>query len=136
MKAVDAMRRQQIDGLIISLSKQTSNYDHLTSLRHHNIPVVYFDRVPNFSANKVYCNIYQGTIELIRWLLSKGYRRIAMINGPDALQASKERLNGYIEAFSKNKLKVDMQLVETTDLSKKSTIEAVNLLMSNKTFPR
>lgn len=136
LKAVDAMRRQQIDGLIISLSKQTKNYNHLTLLSHHNIPVVYFDRVPKFKANKVYCDIYKGTTEMIHWLLGKGYRRIAMINGPCTLLASEERLHGYIEAFSKNKLKVDMQLVESTDLSKNSTIKAAQLLMSNKNIPQ
>ncbi len=136
LKAVEAMRRQQIDGLIISLSKHTRNYDHLTSLSKHNIPVVYFDRVPKFNANKVYCNVYKGTIMMINWLLGRGYRRIAMINGPDTLLASQERLQGYIDAFSKNKLKVNMQLVETTDLSKEGNIGAVQLLLAKKNLPQ
>jgi LacI family repressor for deo operon, udp, cdd, tsx, nupC, and nupG len=136
VKAVDAMRRQQIDGLIISLSKETDRYEHLTSLKNYNIPVVYFDRVPKFEANKVFCNIYKGTVDMICWLLLKRYRRIAMINGPDSLLASKERLNGYIEGFSKSKLKVDMQLVETTDLCKNSTLKAMQKLLALKNPPQ
>ena len=135
-KVVDAMKKQRVDGLIISLSKQTNRYDHLLALEKYDIPIVYFDRVPTFEkAHKVYCNLYKGTVEMVGWLFNKGYRRIAFINGPDKIQASKERLKGYIEGVSKQKLKVDMQLVEKTDLSKESTHAAMKKLLSLKTPP-
>ncbi|HLO38032.1 MAG TPA: LacI family DNA-binding transcriptional regulator, partial [Lacibacter sp.] len=115
---VEAMKKQRVDGLIISLSKQTNKYEHLEALNKFEIPVVYFDRVPPFKeAHKVFCNLYKGTVDMVGWLFNKGYRRIAFINGPDKLNASKERMNGYIEGISKQKLKVDMQMVEKTDLS-------------------
>ena len=135
-KVVDAMKRQRVDGLIISLSKQTNKYEHLAALDKYNIPVVYFDRVPTFeNAHKVFCNLYKGTVEMVGWLFNKGYRRIAFINGPDRIQASKERLNGYIEGVSKQKLKVDMQLVEKTDLSKESTHAAMKNLLALRNAP-
>lgn len=135
-KVVDAMKKQRVDGLIISLSKFTGKYDHLLALEKYEIPVVYFDRVPKLEkAHKVYCNIYKGTVEMVGWLFNKGYRRIAFINGPDKLAASKERLNGYIEGVSKQKLKVDMQLVETTDLSKEGTHAAMKKLLGLKNPP-
>jgi DNA-binding LacI/PurR family transcriptional regulator len=135
-KVVEAMRRQRIDGLIISLSKLTQRYDHLEALDKYGIPVVYFDRVPSLAtAHKVFCNLYKGTVELVGWLFNKGYRRIAFINGPGKLAASKERLNGYIEGVSRHKLKVDMQLVETTDLSREGTYGAMEKLLSLKNPP-
>ena len=135
-KVVEAMKKQRVDGLIISLSKQTNRYDHLLALEKYDIPIVYFDRVPTFEkAHKVYCNLYKGTVEIVGWLFNRGYRRIAFINGPDKLQASKERLNGYIEGVSKQKLKVDMQLVEKTDLSKESTQAAMKSLLALKNPP-
>jgi DNA-binding LacI/PurR family transcriptional regulator len=72
---------------------------------------------------------------MVSWLYSRGYKRIAMINGPEKMPASKERLNGYIEGVSRKKLKVDMQLVERTDLSKESTIAAVKKLIEMKNPP-
>ncbi|HKO81408.1 MAG TPA: LacI family DNA-binding transcriptional regulator [Chitinophagaceae bacterium] len=135
-KVVDAMKKQRVDGLIISLSKHTNKYDHLLALDKYDIPVVYFDRVPTFeNAHKVFCNLYKGTVEMVGWLFNKGYRRIAFINGPDKMQASKERLNGYIEGVSRQKLKVDMQLVEKTDLSKESTQAAMKKLLEMKNPP-
>lgn len=135
-KIVAAMRKQRVDGLIISLSKQTNNYDHLAVLENYNIPVIYFDRVPSFTkAHKVFCNLYKGTMEMVDWLFNQGYKRIAFINGPDKILASKERLNGYIEAMSKKKIKVDMRLVEKTDLTKESTQAAMKKLLALKNPP-
>jgi DNA-binding LacI/PurR family transcriptional regulator len=135
-KVVDAMKRQRVDGLIISLSKTTQRYEHLQALDKVGIPIVYFDRVPPIDhVNKVYCNLFKGTVEMVSWLYSRGYKRIAMINGPEKMPASKERLNGYIEGVSRKKLKVDMQLVERTDLSKESTIAAVKNLIEMKNPP-
>lgn len=135
-QVVDAMKRQRVDGLIISLSKQTNKYDHLECLDKYDIPVVYFDRVPTLEkVHKVYCDLYQGTTEMINWLFNRGYRRVAFINGPEKLPASKERLKGYLEGVSKQKLKIDMQLVETTDLSKQSTHAAMQKLLSLKNRP-
>ena len=135
-KVVEAMKRQRVDGLIISLSKETQDVEHLEALKKYDIPVVYFDRVPRSEkVHKVYCNLYKGTVDMINWLFSRGYKRIALINGPDKLPASKERLKGYIEGISKKKQKIDMQLVESTDLSKEGTYKAMEKLLSFKQPP-
>lgn len=135
-RVADAMKKQRVDGLIISLSKQTCNFDHLNAMEKYNIPVVYFDRVPPFkNANKVYCNLYKGTIEMVGWLISRGYKRIALVNGPDKMAASKERLKGFIDGMSGKKLKVDMQMVEVTDFSKEGTHDAVKKLLALKSPP-
>lgn len=137
IKVAEAMKKQRVDGIIVSLSKQTNKYGHLEDLKKINIPVVYFDRVPPLDdIHKVYCNLYKGTIEMINWLFNKGFRRIAFINGPDKIQASKERLKGFMEAISKHKLKIDMSLVEKTDFTKESTEAAVKNLLSLKKLPQ
>ncbi len=137
MKVVETMKKQRVDGLLISLSKTTQQYEHLESLKKYGIPVVFFDRVPPMeNVHKVFSNLYQGTVDMVNWLFSRGYKRIALLNGPSKMLATKERLNGYIEGISKKKLKVDMQMVETTDLSKESTYEAMRKLLALKTRPQ
>lgn len=132
----ETMRRQRVDGLIISLSKETVKLTHLDEFKKINIPVVYFDRVPASEKNhKVFCDMKKGTLEMIDWLFTRGTRRIAIINGPRVLFASKERLAGYMDGIAKHKLKVDMQMVEETDLSAGSTHKAVTRLLSLKKRP-
>lgn len=136
-RVVGVMRKQRVDGLIISLSKETNNYRHLEAFENYGIPVVCFDRVPSTkNMHKVYCNLYEGTIEMLSWFFNKGYQRIALINGPATLAASAERLKGYMKAVGNRKLKVDMQLVETTDFSEVSTIAAMKKLLALKSPPQ
>jgi DNA-binding LacI/PurR family transcriptional regulator len=134
-KLIDVMKKQRVDGLIISLSKSTSCTAHIDALSRFNIPVVYFDRVPAEGlVNKVYCDVLDGARMIVSKLLLRGIRRIALINGSAKLAASKDRLNGYIECMTKFKLKVDMRLVEETDFSPRGTNEAMRRVMSLK-FP-
>ena len=133
---VDAMKKQRVDGVLISLSKETSNLNHIKELEKYDIPVVYFDRIPDSKeVNKVFCSLFNSTVELIDRLFKKGKKRIAFINGPDELSASKERLQGYIEGISKKKLKVDMRLVEKIDFSEEQTHQAMHNLMNQKKKP-
>ena len=136
-RLVGVMRKQRVDGIIISLSKATNKYHHLESLEKYGIPIVCFDRVPPIkNIHKIFCNIYEGTIEMVSWFLNHGYQRVALINGPNTLAASADRLKGYMKAIELRKLKVDMRLVENTDLTKESTIDAMQKLLALKNPPQ
>lgn len=135
-QVLSAMKRQRVDGLLISLSKETNHYEHFEVLDKLNIPVVFFDRVPSSDkVNKVYCNLYSGMVDMIEWLFKNGRKRIAFINGPSEISASKERFEGYVQGVSKRKLKIDMQMVEQTDLSEKGTNAAMERLLALKRRP-
>ena len=44
---LESMKKHRVDGLIVSISKNTSSYAHFEVLKNANIPIVYFDRIPN-----------------------------------------------------------------------------------------
>jgi LacI family transcriptional regulator len=83
----------------------------------------------------VACNLESGTIQAVSFLLKKGHRIIGMINGPEKLFASRERLEGYIKAMKKNRLKFDPKLIITSDLTKEGTHKAMRQLLSQKRKP-
>ncbi|MGQ0738503.1 MAG: LacI family DNA-binding transcriptional regulator [Bacteroidota bacterium] len=132
----DTMRRQRVDGLIVSLAKTTKTYQHFELLKKYNIPVVFFDRVPDWpDAYTVSCNLENSSVELVDWLVSKGHTHIGFIKGPDTLIHSKQRLNGYYEGLKKHKLKTDNALLVSTDLSKNKTQDAVHKLLALRSRP-
>jgi DNA-binding LacI/PurR family transcriptional regulator len=132
----EAMRKQRVDGLIVSLSKTTKSIEHFELLVKYNIPVVFFDRVPETTDSyTVSCNLENSSVELVDWLVAKGHKQIGFIKGPDTLIHSKQRLNGYYEGLKKNKLKSDNSFVVTTDLSKKKTQDAMHKLLALKNRP-
>ncbi|MBL7723599.1 MAG: LacI family DNA-binding transcriptional regulator [Chitinophagaceae bacterium] len=133
---VDTMRRHRVDGLVVSLAKTTKSYEHFEQLKKYNIPIVFFDRVPdNKDAFSVSCNLHNSSVELVDWLVSKGHKRIGFIKGPDAIVHSGQRLSGYYEGLKKHNIKPDAALVVTTDLSSAKTNDAMHKLLALKNHP-
>jgi DNA-binding LacI/PurR family transcriptional regulator len=136
IQIITAMKEQRVDGIIISLAKHTKNYDHFTALSKYDIPIVFFDRVPPLkNVNRVYYNMVEGTKQALEFLIAKGHRRIGIINGPDEMKSSKERTDAYKEVMIKNRLKIDMSLVVSTDLTAEATRVALDELLSAKPRP-
>ena len=135
-RLVEKMKNQRVDGLLVSISKNTSTYEHFEMLKKQNIPVVFFDRVPALKdIHYVNCNIETGTYDAVTFLLKKGHRSIGLINGPTSLQATMERKEGYIKALVKNRLKFDPSLVINCDLTEEGTVKTMNDLLDNKRRP-
>ena len=133
---IETMKNHRVDGLLVSIAKNTTHYEHFESLKRYNIPVVFFDRIPNMpNIHYVACNLVSGTIQAINFLFTKGHHVIGMINGPEKLYASKERKEGYIQAMTKSRLKFDPSLIVNTDLDTASIVEATRELLSSKRKP-
>jgi DNA-binding LacI/PurR family transcriptional regulator len=121
---VTTMKNNRVDGLIVSLGANTTTYDHFTALKKYGIPVVFFDRVPTLpDFNKVYSNMNSGTREAIEFLIAKGHRRIGVLNGPEQMRSSQERTETYMQVLVKRRLKIDLGLVTSTDLTREGDIE-------------
>jgi LacI family transcriptional regulator len=133
---VEKMRSHRIDGLLVSVAKNTKNFDHFELLKNYGIPVVYFDRIPPLkNINYVASNIEAGSTEAVNYLLRRGHRNIGLINGPQSLVSSGQRKEGYIKAMQKNRLKFDPTFVINCDLSESGTIEALRTLVKHKRKP-
>jgi len=133
---VDKLRTHRIDGLLVSVAKNTSNFEHFEQLKKYGIPVVYFDRIPPLKdIHYVACNIETGSIEAVHYLLKRGHRNIGLINGPNSLIASGQRKEGYIKALQKNRLKFDPSLVVNCNLTQEGTIAALDTLLGHRRKP-
>ena len=130
---VEKMKNHRVDGLLVSLAKNTASFAHFERLKNYDIPVVFFDRIPpQTNIHSVACNMEVGTIDAVNYLLKKGHRTIGMINGPKTLLASGERKQGYITAMQKNRLKFDPSLLLNCDLTEKDTERCLTELLAHK----
>lgn len=136
IKMVDTMKKHRVDGLLVSISKNTTSLKHFEELQQFNIPVVYFDRVPDApDIHSVWCSLYHSTIESIDFLAKKGHKRIGFIQGPDTLSIKNERMEGYLAGLQKNKLNVDNSIIATTDFSRESIKDAIDKILSVRNKP-
>jgi len=97
-----------LDGLLISISSNTTSVQHYQQLIDDGLPIVFFDRAPNdINVSKVIQNDYEGAFLATKYLINKGFKNIAHISGPASLDFSKERLRGYLSAMQKAHLPVN-----------------------------
>lgn len=133
---VESMKKHRVDGVLASISKNTTHIEHFEQMKNYDIPVVFFDRVPDVpDVHSVSCNLYHSSVDAVEFLIKKGHKRIGYIQGPSTLNIKNERLNGYYDTLKKHKIAVDESLLVSTDLSVSSTHQAVDSLLKNKKRP-
>ena len=98
--SIDTMLSNQIDGFLVSYSKETTDFQHFSKLLNQGYPIVFFDRVPEISgAIHVIVNDYAGAYDATKHLIQQGFSRIVHLAGPSNLKISQERTRGYKDAL-------------------------------------
>ena len=124
-----ALWNSRVDGMLVSLSRQTTKYDHFLELLTEELPIVFFDRVTDkLKTSQVIVDDYLGAYKAVELLINKGCKNIVHLAGPDTLEISRNRLKGYTDALESNGLKVEDQLIYpcaegTYEESQKLTME-------------
>ncbi|MFD2525835.1 LacI family DNA-binding transcriptional regulator [Flavihumibacter stibioxidans] len=113
IQALENLTWRSIDGLLISLSTETSDCSHIAALHAKGLPVVFFDRVSeDFKTHLVKADNEGGAYDLTNHLLHQGYRRIAQITSPAHLSITQERIAGYKKALSEAGQPIDESLIK------------------------
>lgn len=112
------MLRNRVDGVMVSLTKETRNFDHFHLLHRRGIPLVFFNRVcDEIMTPKVIINDYDAAFTAVEHLIQTGKKRIAHLAGPPSMIISRKRLNGYLDALKKYNIPVDEDLIISYDLT-------------------
>ncbi|RYZ24540.1 MAG: LacI family transcriptional regulator [Chitinophagaceae bacterium] len=125
-----------VDGFIISVSSETKVFDHFRKIQQKNMPMVFFDRVsPEIGGPRVRLDNQDGGFQATEHLIEQGYRRIAILAGPRNLGIGNERLEGYLQALKKYRLKPDPDMIRYCDFNQQKAFEATNDLLRLKKRP-
>jgi LacI family transcriptional regulator len=124
------MYNKRVDGLLISLSNNSKNIQHLEPFFKRKIPVVFFDR---FQAHKESTSVaidnYRAAYEMTKHLIDQGSKRIMHLGGPILRNVYKDRLAGYKAALADHGLIFRDYLHQISDLSEQAGIEAARNIM-------
>ncbi|MRT93677.1 LacI family DNA-binding transcriptional regulator [Ancylomarina sp. 16SWW S1-10-2] len=127
-----ALLSSRVEGVLVSMSKETQDLDHFRELRRNGIPIVFFDRICNeLSSDNVIVDDFAGAFSAVQYLIDTGCKRIAHLSAPQHLLLGQNRLKGYSQALHKNKLPFDESLVIKCD----NFDEAKELVPSLLTLP-
>ncbi|MEO6497772.1 MAG: LacI family DNA-binding transcriptional regulator [Mucilaginibacter sp.] len=131
VRIVENMKDHRVDGILVSLTKDTSTYDHFENLKKYNIPIVFFDRVPKLkNINFVSCDLLSGMLQAMTKLVGMGHKRIGLINGPPKLAATMQRLEIYFKCLKENHLPADQDIMVSTTLAKSDNVKAIDKLLA------
>ncbi len=103
-----ALFNSRVDGMLLSLSRETTNFDHIESIISKGVPIVFYDRgYNNPNTSKVIVDDYVGAKEAVLHLVDQGCQRIAHLEGAPNLILSKDRLRGYQDALKERGMEVN-----------------------------
>ncbi|CAL67113.1 LacI family DNA-binding transcriptional regulator [Christiangramia forsetii] len=102
-ESIKTLINGQVDGLIMSLSKETQakmDIDHIKTLFNHKVPLVLFDRVlDQISCDKIQINDSLQAELATMELYNSGCKKIAFFSGISNTSVSNERKQGYLAAL-------------------------------------
>jgi DNA-binding LacI/PurR family transcriptional regulator len=128
---VNTLVNSRADGLIIAHSVDTTSSHHFQSLINKGIPLIFFDRVwENLEVSQVIIDDFEISRIVVDHLVKNGYSRIGFIAGPDSLNISKNRLNGFTESIRSKNMVPDEEIILRTNLKEKEVVEATKRLIS------
>jgi len=132
---VQALLSSRVDGVLVSMSKETKDFSHFKELRDNGIPIVFFDRVCNeLSSDNVIVDDFAGAFAAVEHLINIGCKRIAHLSAPQHMLLGQNRLKGYRQALLKHKMPIDEDLIIKCD-SYEESIELTPELLKLSTPP-
>lgn len=108
---VENLKARPVDGFIFSTALAEDENEEIKEIIEAGIPCVNLLRDYECDFPSVVNNNALGSILAVDYLLSKGKKRIAYLQGQEYIKLYKERYCGYLEALEKNGLELDPSLV-------------------------
>lgn len=111
-KQVALLLNKRVDGILISLSNGTGEFDHLKTILANKTPLVLFDKIAKIvNCSKVTINDRKAAYDAVTYLIKKGYKKIAHFRGSYLPQNAIDRFLGYKKALEDNNIVYDSSLV-------------------------
>ena len=116
VRNIKTLAKSQVDGILISYSKETHDFTHIESVRSKGVPVVFYDRSnENLELDSVIVDDFSGAYQAAEQLIKIGCKRIAHFKGPLHMELYLARLNGYLKALEDHGVEIDEKLIIDAD---------------------
>lgn len=131
----DSLLSRRVDGLILASSQLPGKLELFNQLRMRKLPFVLIDR-PIDGVRASFVGVDNDAVGRLATthLISQGRRRIAHLRGPKIGLATK-RLNGYLIALKKHKMKAPANYVVDAGFQDHTGYEAMKQLLQVSPLP-
>lgn len=114
---LELLVNMHVEGIIMCLAQDTTDFSHIQHLKKIHMPVVLFDRDADIDISSVVINDVESAREVTYRLIDGGAKRIAFLGGPNRLKQTADRKHGYLEALRERGIPIRKELVKCDFLS-------------------
>ncbi|BAX80797.1 LacI family DNA-binding transcriptional regulator [Labilibaculum antarcticum] len=117
-KNVNGFLNMRMDGIILSLTRATTTFDHILKIQDRGVPMVLFDRTSKeIEVSKVVADDAAAAHTAVTHLINGGAKRVAFMTGPEFMLFGTNRLRGYKKALKDNNIPLDETLISRCDFT-------------------
>lgn len=129
-EAINLLLAKRVDGLLITPVQDRD--DDIKNLIDANIPFVVVGRdFENIQVDAIYNDEIKGGFLATEYLIKKGHKRIALIDGFLYKSPAKARLEGYKRALGQYRIPLDDSLVSVGDINMEDGYERTRQMLEN-----
>lgn len=135
---IDDCSSGRVDGVLISITRETTSSDHIRKIHGDNIPVVFFDReLENIKAAKVVTNDYESGYLAAKKLIENGCKRPVFLSISSTLPMSVKRAEGFKAALKEAGIYPHKEnpVVTISEISIDKIFDQVKKLLTGKNSP-
>ncbi|MGK2861722.1 MAG: LacI family DNA-binding transcriptional regulator [Chitinophagaceae bacterium] len=126
----------RVDGVLMSVSRETSRSDHINDLISSEVPLVFFDRVrEDVDTVKIVTNDFESGYMATDHLAKKGCKKIVFLGISNCLSISNKRLEGYLQALKDHKLEPEKKNIILCTNDAKQNFPVIKKILQQKSRP-
>lgn len=133
---IETLLSMRVDGIIISITQDTTNFEIFEIVKKRQVPLVFMDRIPDIKdCNTVTVDDKGGAYKAIDHAIKLGYRNIAHFAGHPNINIGKERILGFKQAMSDHGIEINNDWIVEGDFDDKSGYDSFMKLYNEKNLP-
>lgn len=133
---VNTLCSSRIEGVIVACTMYTTDFSHFKIFTDNQIPIVFYDRVPrDFGAHIVHGDDFEGGYQVGKFLIERGCKDIAFINGVLSCNLYQDRLAGLKAALKEAKVTLKKSRTFSHELTPENAEKTLKKIFSKKPYP-
>jgi DNA-binding LacI/PurR family transcriptional regulator len=110
-----------VDGIIIDPAGNIDNCKMYNRIINAGVKLIFYDRYfIDFNHTSIVCNNKEAAENAVSFIIARGIREIVHFTGPQKLNISFHRLEGYKSALESAGIRFEKKMIVYTDLTEKS----------------
>ncbi|WML24597.1 LacI family DNA-binding transcriptional regulator [Neobacillus sp. OS1-33] len=130
-----SIHHRRFDGIILMSQSEVDNA-FIYHVLHQKIPMVVINReINDRSLINILSNDREGSCHAVKYLIQKGHKDIAIIEGIKGFKSSLERREGYLKALIDQEIPIRTEYIVNGNYDMESGYKAMEKLLSLKNPP-